>query len=1146
MPISDPPKAVPWFGEDGDPLLPENRGVEVKPLLRLFDPYQTYDLLTFSSINFQLPIGKVRIDDSGESGTVADPFSLAGSDQYGLLAEGYYGLLVERFTPDNAPFADRYIDRLKEICDHLLDQAVKWDFNPRPLNDQPIPKTISIQDRAGETDTATVTFFYSDDDCLSKRVITLNSFEGEFFSWALRLDEPPTIAVYSMVITSSTGYLENLINNAINSQVPYLLFSNFDDFIQYFKEEINFDKAIKDNLDDPFNLEIFIKEYIEKFTKRTQIIKTFTHNVVFDREIYLSEYKILKDDKVFVPTVPIPEEGITQRWRIMIKEQGEALKGQFGIKSMKWRGRNNNLRYIGPLREYIFFPSDYTGEYFYGGVTYENNLDHYINFDPSRPPEQMEVTQVPREEWVEGEIIYLTRVNAYAALEVGENKFGQKIPNRFVRVVVEARIFTGTCIVEKIETTSETIKPFDFEAPQNKVVNSLQELGHKEINYNFASIVRANAYPTGFKDDLPAYAYVEKNAEEIKSIYVVADTTKDIPIASSLDLEIEREILKNTDDQDIETTEVTRQACKETETEELISKTTTDEQLEWRQTHTWVFDELTLPKKEDIITTIDRAQWEWEIRIDELSGEEITELIKPKQMPDSIRIKEIHRALEADTYSQYTLNGETFERKANLGYLVDRMSKLLGINVMPDASPYFPAFSERIEPDEQGEIDLPNEYGVESWREDTEEIDPLRVQNPDFEKYNVTKNNFAYKLTSRAFGEDPNTGEDTRLQEGGFILCHNIPQLLQAILTDFNEAFNLSELSASNFNLEDKLREMVKSQFSDDDDDEVEDGEALEAREVKVSGLLNLISAYLAVPYARAGFQDYPVKTPKSFVRQEGEEDYDPDDEGFDPKLEVKHQNYSEFYSWFMKEVDSLAGQFPIDIEIEDNDLIKTGNQKLEISLPNIAETLAELVGIGATNQALSRAVLNTVLRDLTETGSARTLGIKNNYMLQAISEYLGYKVGKKEIEVPFTFNPVDTVDKKDSKIDHKGEESLQKALEPKTIKMDVEDNIDDRTLEQSLDILIEGARIVKAQNYRTVDAKGDVKQQLKSIIKRAMEFIDSDDSGINDIDFDQWLEEVENEFSNTTKSEPDQPYGKDRKRRPKIRRVDTNRGEQQ
>jgi hypothetical protein len=389
------------------------------------------------------------------------------------------------------------------------------------------------------------------------------------------------------------------------------------------------------------------------------------------------------------------------------------------------------------------------------------------------------------------------------------------------------------------------------------------------------------------------------------------------------------------------------------------------------------------------------------------------------------------------------------------------------------------------------------------------------------------------------------------LQEGGFYLCHNIPQLIQAILSDLGQAIDWEELGASQGNIEQAIRSFYKKQFVkdydpddeewenwEDNDDELESGEArLYPKQVQANGLVELLGAYLAIPYARAGFQDYPVITPNSLIKQPEEEEYDPGEEGFDPQFETKHQNYSEFYTWLVKQFDAVAGQFPIDIKIEDNDLIKLEDQELELSLPNLAETLAEMMGTNITNQALNNAILSVLLRNLAETGSNRVLNIKQYALQEAMSEYLGYKTGQGKQTVPFTFNPLDVV----ADEENEGIESLAKAIESKEIEITVDKNVDGETLEQKLSTLIEAARITKAQSFRTIDAQGNIKQQLTDIIKRGGDFLDNENEPDDDgkTKFERWLENIEQGFTNEPGvEETDRPYGKDRSRRPKIRKV--------
>lgn len=287
--------------------------------------------------------------------------------------------------------------------------------------------------------------------------------------------------------------------------------------------------------------------------------------------------------------------------------------------------------------------------------------------------------------------------------------------------------------------------------------------------------------------------------------------------------------------------------------------------------------------------------------------------------------------------------------------------------------------------------------------------------------------------------------------------------------------------------------------------------------------LIDYITDINAVPYYRLGAGEFPAQVPPSLSAEDDEED---------PK---QITNYGKLFEWYIEQFDALTGQFPIEIDIEDNDLVKTGGQKLEIRLPNISETLSDLIGHNVMTNAKVDALLQASLSNLGETGSTRILGIKNNSLLWAISDYLGFAVEQELETVPFSFNPIDTV----SNENQEGDESISTALTPKEQDIEVTRYTDKDSLESQLAILVEAARIIKGSHFRGIDIKNNPKGQITDILKGALDLVKDVDG--EEEDFSQWLDKIENEFGNSSiKENPDKPYGKSYERRPKARDIST------
>jgi hypothetical protein len=251
---------------------------------------------------------------------------------------------------------------------------------------------------------------------------------------------------------------------------------------------------------------------------------------------------------------------------------------------------------------------------------------------------------------------------------------------------------------------------------------------------------------------------------------------------------------------------------------------------------------------------------------------------------------------------------------------------------------------------------------------------------------------------------------------------------------------------------------------------------------------------------------------------------------------QTKTQTMAQYQLYLLQALDSVFGQFPIKIRIEDNDLIQTGNQDLEIKLPNLAETLAEMVGQNLSQQAFTKALLEIGLRNLAETGQTKQQAIQNYYAALANQEYLGYKVKQKAKDVDFLFDP--SVVEEDEE-----DQSLSRALQNKTLKVPIDEFDDEQTLEGQVKILIEAARIIKAKYWRGIDLKGDSAAAIANLIKSAVKIGEqSEQEGEQDLE--EFFESVEKGFADKSALlDPTKPYYKDYDRRPKIRKLD---GDQQ
>lgn len=264
----------------------------------------------------------------------------------------------------------------------------------------------------------------------------------------------------------------------------------------------------------------------------------------------------------------------------------------------------------------------------------------------------------------------------------------------------------------------------------------------------------------------------------------------------------------------------------------------------------------------------------------------------------------------------------------------------------------------------------------------------------------------------------------------------------------------------------------------------------------------------------------------------------------------TKIESLAEFTAYTVKQMDALCGRYPIDIEIEDADLTKEGNQNKKIKLPNIAETLAEMMGLLLVLRSESDATLNATIRALTEAGSSKQMAFMAYEYAKANAEFLGYKGEQKERKMAFSFKP--------------GEGRLDKMLQEGEISVKGWENEDKDDFNDHIAPLLELAAMWKLANFRKTGAQ-DPKASIKEFLTNAGAFSDSidaeifkdkvkkndskdakekDSEGLKD-DWDKFTEEAEKGFiTQPGITDNEKPYGRPLEQRPKIRDISTDTSE--
>ncbi|WP_445628418.1 hypothetical protein [Nostoc sp. DSM 114167] len=243
----------------------------------------------------------------------------------------------------------------------------------------------------------------------------------------------------------------------------------------------------------------------------------------------------------------------------------------------------------------------------------------------------------------------------------------------------------------------------------------------------------------------------------------------------------------------------------------------------------------------------------------------------------------------------------------------------------------------------------------------------------------------------------------------------------------------------------------------------------------------------------------------------------------------INVESLAELMLWQMQQLDALMGAYPINIEIEDNDLVTEGNQKQTISVPNSAEALAEIMGMMLTIKRDTHAALITAIKAMGEAGMSKNIGIQTLAVAEGVEEFLGYKVEQKKKKVPSLFTP--------------GGKNITETLAEKEIEIVVHENTDTNDLQDDLKILKTMAARWNAQNFRRV-GKDSALSDLKNALFGQGEAIKKDKAPNEQNDFDAFTEQVERGFIEVSGvTDTTSPYGRPYDERPKIREIGNEAG---
>lgn len=277
------------------------------------------------------------------------------------------------------------------------------------------------------------------------------------------------------------------------------------------------------------------------------------------------------------------------------------------------------------------------------------------------------------------------------------------------------------------------------------------------------------------------------------------------------------------------------------------------------------------------------------------------------------------------------------------------------------------------------------------------------------------------------------------------------------------------------------------------------------------------------------GHSDFPITLPKSLLTQrEGFlSDITPDEiERMFPEEQVVVENLPRLIIWFIEQFDALLGEWEVPIQVQDIDATQEGDQGVMMRIPNLAEFAGESMGLLLELITDMKTLVSITYRTLMDTGSDKQQNFKSYKMIEALTDYFGFKMVETTAEMPLMFTA--------------GKTKMHEILTESVVNVPIvefDEKINFQTTVMKI-ARIEG--ILNSQFFRQIDPNGDIRKQIMGYLLRSLTSVEDSKEKNNEKEGDDWkkfVNDVQEGFINTPgTTERTNPYGKPYANRPKIR----------